>query len=111
MNATPTLNNSMDDWLSVLLAAERTADTMRAEIDDQQQLLYALDSESASGVDPNDLQTRIDARMKQMNDCIAAAWQIAESVGGDITHAENDLRKWSGNVTVLRKRLGDLIPA
>jgi chromosome segregation ATPase len=110
MYAASTLNRALNDWLSVLMAAERAAATMRAETDDQQQLLATLDDEAVEPDYLAKLQSRIDERMTQIRERVAAAQQTVEAVAGELSTAENNLRQWSGNVAMLRERLSDLPP-
>jgi chromosome segregation ATPase len=106
MNSTSPISHAVNDWLAVLMAAERAADAMRSEMDEQYHMLDDLERQSVEPTRLAETQSRINPGIRQLNDHVATAQRSAEHVAEEMATVENDLRHWVEKVAALRERLG-----
>ncbi len=105
MHTTAALTHAVGDWVSVLMAAERSADAMRAEMDEQFEMLEQFETQAAEPAGLQQAQSRVSARLQQLGERFGAAQQVAQGVSNDLEAAETELRKWCEGVAALRDRI------
>ncbi len=105
MHTTAALTHAVGDWVSVLMAAERSADAMRAEMDEQFEMLEQFETQATEPTGLQQAQSPVSNRLTHLNERFGAAQQIAESVSSELETAEGDLRQWCESVAALLDRV------
>ena len=105
MNVNKTLTGAVGDWVSMLMAAERTADAMRSEIDEQFDLLDKYDAHAAEPTQLQQAQLAMSARLADVNQRFQAAQHFANEVSEQLNAAESEFRQWTSQLSVLHNQL------
>ena len=92
-------------WESVLLAAERTAAAMNAEIDEQDRLLASLEAQSDEPAAIQQLQAKVEAHLAGNNERTAKLRQLVEAATTELWSVENDCRSCCEQITSLSQRV------
>ena len=81
------------------------------EVDDQEQFLATQEDEAAEPANLQSIQSRIELRISQFKERVAAAQETAAAVSEELVASENNLRKWIANLATVREQLSSRTPA
>jgi hypothetical protein len=103
------LSSSSHEWLAVLMAADRAAQTMNSDIDEQFAFLDEFESEAAGSHEISATNARFDRHCQNMNARMIDLRSVVETADVELVALETDFRSWCTAVGSLRDRLHALI--